>query len=485
MMRKSSLSLRKLESCFSGIVPCIIGTAAKDGTPNVTYISHVYRVDERHIALSRQFFNKTARNLLDNPLACVQINDPVLFQAYQLQVRYLRSETSGSVFDAMAARIDAIATHTGMQGVFRLQAADICEVLSVEEIEGFIEPERVSLPPRMSAEFERAPISELRGLQMISDRINRASDLESLIATSLQAFDDLFGLKHSMLLHPDETGQRLVALASRGYGTSGVGAEVKLGEGLIGTVALRRLPLSVTDIDRELRYGRAVRGRAARESGGDSLRPEIPLPGLPDAHSQLAVPMLVEDELLGVLAFESRERMTFELWHESFLQVIANQIAMGIDRFRADDDEPSVPLSTAPERRSQRVGASSQPGVQPVAAEPALDVDLRKHTFLFYRNDDCVFVDGEYLVRNVPGKILWKILTEHAQRSRTQFTNRELRLDPTLGLPAVKDNLESRLILLRKRLGEKCPDVRLVPTQRGRFALELSCPVELIERDHS
>ena len=473
---KHGLSLRRLESCFSGIVPCIIGTAAADGTPNVTYISHVYRVDDGHIALSRQFFNKTAKNLLENPYASVQVHDPVLFQAYQLHVRFLRSETSGAVFDAMAARIDVIATHTGMQGVFRLQAADICEVLSVEEVEGFISPERLTLPPRMSAEFGRAPISELRGLQMVSDRINRAGDLDSLIGSSLEALDELFGLKHSMLLHPDESGQRLVALASRGYGTSGVGAEVKIGEGLIGTVALRRIPLSIKDLDHDLRYGRAVRERALLETGRDSLRPEIPLPGLPDAHSQLAVPMLVEDELLGVLAFESRERMTFELWHESFLQVLANQIAMGMDRFRAADDEPSVPSAPsegprAHARRSQR----------PVPSAP----DTKKHTFLFYRNDDCVFVDGEYLVRNVPGKILWKILTEHVQRSRTQFTNRELRLDPTLGLPAVKDNLESRLILLRKRLGEKCPDVRLVPTQRGRFALELACPVELLERDHS
>jgi hypothetical protein len=221
-----------------------------------------------------------------------------------------------------------------------------------------------------------------------------------------------------------------------------------------------------------------------RDQGGDAqLTPEIPLPGLPDAASQLALPMLVGDELIGVIVFESQSNLAMRLWHESFLQILANQIAIGLDRLRQQEDDesnsqpvlaPPAGAALAPERAASN---------EPISSFQVSSDKIRK--FQFFRNDDCVFVDGEYLVRNVPGKILWKILNEHQRGARTQFTNRELRLDPTLGLPPIKDNLESRLILLRKRLLEKCPEVRLVPTQRGRFALELGCPVELTERDHS
>jgi len=452
----SSLKLCDLPRCFQGIVPAVIATSDANGVPNVAYLSHVYLVDETHVALSRQFFNKTQRNLEQNPRACVEMIDPLTFQGYRLRLTFLRTERNGPLFDSMSLRIDAIASHTGMTGVFKLIGADVFEVRSIERAAGFLSDVPIDPEDRATLEGHR---TEVRGLQWISERINRAADLESLLTAVLEALDEYFHFRHTIFLLHDEAAGKLVTLASRGYGYSGVGAEVVMGQGVIGTVAHERRVLQFKNFHSGLNYGRAAR----REFAG--VCDEVPLPGLPNPQSVLAIPLLVGDRLIGVLAAEDADPMKFDEWHEAYLGIIGNQIALGVHRMSDDEGSSIAPRRPKPAESSRLVPDQS-----------------RTRTLIYYRNDDAIFVDGEYLIRNIPARILWKLLAEQKRTGRTDFTNREVRLDETLGLPPVKDNFESRLILLRHRLEEKCPDVRLVSTGRGRFSLQTRTAIEMVER---
>ena len=115
-------------------IPAVMVTCSSDGIPNVTVISQVYYVDDTHAALSFQFFSKTIRNVRENPRAYVRVWDMIGHTSWVLQLEFQHSETEGPVFDAMDMQIEAIASTTGMSGIFKLRAADIYRVVSVERV---------------------------------------------------------------------------------------------------------------------------------------------------------------------------------------------------------------------------------------------------------------------------------------------------------------------------------------------------------------
>ena len=461
------IPLESLTSCFQGLLPAWLCTCSREGVPNAAILSHVDYVDSRHVALSFQFFNKSKRNILENPKAMVRLLDPDTMQCYALRLRFVRTETEGPLFESMRLRIEAIASYSGLKGIFRLLGADVYEVLSVEAI-----PYEAGMPDTRPAAIREAPAGvpfTLRALQELSERLQRAATLDELLDSVLEALERLFGFRHSMILLASERPDRLETFASRGYPEGGVGSEVGFGEGIIGMVAEARKPIRIAGPLRQLLYASAVRRRAQQAGLCPGEERRIRLPGLADPEMQLGVPLLVRDELLGVLCIETERSFRYHEEDRAYVEVLGGYLAIAIQNalLREAADGPDEPAAPPPQ--------DAAPAAGPPASSPGVQVE-------YYAGDECILVDGEYLIRGLPAKILRKVLREHAAEGATEFTNRRLRLDKSLALPEFKDNLESRLILLRRRLEERCPRLRLVPSGRGRFRLELDGKVALIER---
>lgn len=212
-------TLESLWRCLDGVCPATIATCSADGVPNVSMISHVKSVDAHHVALSRQFFNKTTRNLLENPKALLQLWDPVTLEHPHLRLRFVRSESSGPLFESMSLRIDAIASHTGMTGVFRLLAADVFEVLSIDVVSANIEPAPEAALPDLLPPMPGVPTaarSELWALHQVVGHIRQATDLDSLLGGVLGSLASGLGFEHGMVLLPDADKGRLFTVASHG-----------------------------------------------------------------------------------------------------------------------------------------------------------------------------------------------------------------------------------------------------------------------------
>ena len=442
-----SLTVDAIRGCLDGDLPASIATCSPDGTPNVTMLSQVQYVDSHHVALSYQFFNKTRENILANPFATVEVIHPVTAAVYQLSLRYLRTESAGALFENMKAKLAGIASHTGMQRVFRLLGADIYHVSAIHAVPGVLLPET----PRPSL---------LSATRACCEHVASGGELAAILDQLLTDLHRCFGIEHAMVLIFDETAQRLYTVASRGYDFSGVGSEIPLGEGVVGVAARERTPIRVTHFASDYIYSRAIQESIAAAGLPGEIETKISLPGLVTPQSQLAVPIVSGGRLLGALFVESGEELRFGYDEEDALATIGTQLGMQL-----------VVLQQASAATDENPPAGNL--ASPPSGVPA---EIRH-----YAADQSVFIDEDYLIKGVAGAIFWKLMREYVAGRRSEFSNRELRLDPALRLPAMSENLEARLVLLERRLNDRCAFIRIEKTGRGRFRLVVRRPVKLSE----
>ena len=444
---QDGLTLLGVRRMMEGVIPPTLCTVSAEHMPNVSYLSLAEYVDPQHIALSYQFFNRSRENVLATKRASLTLDDGYSGAGVVLQLEYLRTETAGPVFERLRAKLMGVASHAGMDNVFHLRGADIYRVLELRRV-----------PGRREFPGAQPRVDLAANSRLLSERLAHCEDLADLLDTLLDGLRDLLRIDHSMVWLSDAAQQGLTLLASRGYDSDGAGAEISIGDGIVGTAVREGVPIRVGHVMNMARYARAARESAHALGFAPALKSEIPLPGLQEPRSQLAVPLRARGRVLGALLVESKHDQHFGYDDEDALMTLCGQFAVAMSLMQPPDREPAPPES--PKEKD------------PAPAGPPLR--LRR-----FCRDNSVFLDDVYLIRGVAGAILWKLVGEYQRSGRREFTNRELRLAPDLRLPDVQDNLEVRLLLLQRRLAEQKAAIQLEKSGRGRMRLTASRAVVL------
>lgn len=159
-------------------------------------------------------------------------------------------------------------------------------------------------------------IATLEALYEATRQIGLRDNLDELVEEVLDRAQELVQFEHCALMLSDPDTGRLVVKRVRGYGerrSRVLGMVIERGEGLSGWAAEHRESVRVGDVRHDERY----------------------LEGLAEARSNLAVPLVVGNEVAGVLNAESERPDAFTREHERLLTVLGAQAALALLASRA------------------------------------------------------------------------------------------------------------------------------------------------------
>jgi adenylate cyclase len=447
------LTLRAVRRLLEGVIPPAMCSVSEDGMPHVNYLSHAEYIDDDHVALTFQFFNRSRANVLATGRVALSVEDPTCGAGVMLELRYLRTDTEGPIFERLRAKLAGIAAHTGMEKVFHLRGADVYRVEGLELMDI-----RYGLPSLAS----RCDLAG--GVRRLGQALAEAVDMAALLRTFLAGLETELRIGHAIVWMLDEQQQGLYSLGSIGYADPGTGAEMPLADaGLAGVAVREGVPIRIGHMTSQYDYALICRERAAQMGLEAVVQRMVPLPGLARPRSQLAVPLRARGRTVGALLVESDRDQFFGYDDEDALAAVGAQLALGLATLRAND---------APD---DKAAAAAMPAV--VAPAPAQGPLLRMR---HYPRDHSVFVGDEYLIRGVAGAILAKVVRNRIATGIDTFSTRELRLaGDDLRLPDVQDNLGVRLLLLERRLAERDFGLRIERVGRGRYRLLARGPLEI------
>ncbi|MFL6144291.1 MAG: PP2C family protein-serine/threonine phosphatase [Labedaea sp.] len=151
----------------------------------------------------------------------------------------------------------------------------------------------------------------LRVLEAVTDAALTRLDLDKVLATMLEQVLDLFRVDTAVVLLHERASDHLVATAATGLEEEvWQGVRVRLGEGFAGRVALHKQPLILDRVDPTTVIN--------------------PLLWMKHINVLLGVPMLVHEDLVGVLHIGSFTPRTFTDQDVGLLQLVADRLALAV-----------------------------------------------------------------------------------------------------------------------------------------------------------
>jgi len=252
---------------------------------------------------------------------------------------------------------------------------------------------------------ERQYVDTLETLAEIGREMSSILDLDVLLTRIASLTKRLIDYRTFGILLLNETTQMLDMKFAVRYGEDATSKSVKLGEGLVGWAALHKEPVLVADVSQDARYLHLV----------------------PDARSELVIPMLIKDRCIGVFDLESPELNAFTKEHTELLTLLASQAAVAIENARLYEEVRRREERIDKELRfAQRVQLALMPADLPALRhaevagrfEPARELGGDLHDFLVPAKDTLVVAVGDVSGKGAPAALYGAFAAELV-RSRT------------------------------------------------------------------
>jgi GAF domain-containing protein len=167
---------------------------------------------------------------------------------------------------------------------------------------------------------------QLEAAALVTRAAAELRDMNQLLNVVVQQITTRFNFYHTGIFLADASGSQLTLVAASSKGGQNLlarGYKLEIGrEGIVEIAAYQKRP------------------RIAQDVGADAIY--FNNPDLPGTHSQVALPLLAQNRLIGVLDIQSQEHNAFSSDDIYTLQTMTDQIAMAIENIRLIEQSQSA-----------------------------------------------------------------------------------------------------------------------------------------------